>query len=511
MNKSTTLTIEAGLGHTFQFDVEQDCVIVYWFDCSDAIYFSVTYDDNKQNRLMTWTKDGKGALLCVKKGKVLLEFDNSKSWLRGVTLTAQIDVEFPLESGLEKPISFQLSPLAKFHPDLEKRLLRISSPPQLTTRQILQSGRRLLAYENSVDCQNLTGRMVDFSLGKAATDADLLACLNQDLRPYLNGKTHNKTPPKAVLGTMTFDAVDEATSAAIVKLFANFSESCDEVDTAFAYGKSEEVLGKILVPVFPKMIIATKVNPWPHSGKSFSLKDMRSQIQTSFKNLGVKKVNILYLHQPDNNTSLEVTLEAIDKFYKEGLFQEFGLSNFAAWQVVLVFHMCRERGWILPTVYQGMYNILTRDVEPELFPALRAHNIRFYAYNPLAGGLLTGRYNAIENIPKYGRFARNTTIGKRYLERFWVPSYFDAMKQLNDVCKETDISITDVAFRWLAYHSLLDTTRGDAVILGGTSASHMTTNLSSLLNGRPLPQVILNTADKAWELCRSDCPPYFRK
>ena len=222
-------------------------------------------------------------------------------------------------------------------------------------------------------------------------------------------------------------------------------------------------------------------------------------------------MNILYLHQPDANTPLEVTLEFLDKLHKEGKFQELGLSNFPAWQVVLIYHMCRGKGWIVPTVYQGMYNVLTRDVEPELFPALRAHNIRFYAYTPLAGGLLTGRYSSTEDNPKYGRFAKHTVIGKRYNDRFWHASYFQAMKILQQACADAEIPVAEAAFRWLSFHSLLDTTRGDAVILGASSVNHMNFNLQAARNPQPLPQIVVNAANKAWGVCRDDCPLYFRK
>jgi aflatoxin B1 aldehyde reductase len=511
MSRTLTLTIEAGLDHAFPFDVDKDMVLSYSFNASDFIYFSVGYDDNKQNKLMTWTKDGAGAFLCTKKGKVVFEFDNSKSWLKGATLTLKIELEEPLASGLEKPICFQISSRTKLSPELENKIFRIKTPSTMTTKEILQSGRRLLAFESSSDCNMLTGRFIEFSLSADATDKDLLSKLKGDTHPFLYGKKHNIKPPKVVLGSMTFDNIAEETSAAIVKTYAAFNPECDEVDTAFAYGKAEAVLGKVLVPKYPKMIMATKVNPWAHSGRSLSPQDMRTQITASFKNLGVKKVNILYLHQPDINTPLEVTLGALDKFHKEGLFQELGLSNFAAWQVVLVYHICKEKGWVVPTVYQGMYNVLTRDVEPELFPALRAHNIRFYAYNPLAGGLLTGRYTSLQEIPKYGRFAKNTTLGGRYLDRFWHPSYFEAMKVFQEACTAANISIADASFRWMAYHSMLETSRGDAVIVGASSLGHMNSNMAACASTEPLPQAVVNAADKAWNMCKNDCPRYFRK
>ena len=69
--------------------------------------------------------------------------------------------------------------------------------------------------------------------------------------------------------------------------------------------------------------------------------------------------------------------------FAEGKFKEFGLSNYASWEVADIYHICKRNGWVLPTVYQGMYNAITRMVEGELFPALRHFGLCFYAYNPV--------------------------------------------------------------------------------------------------------------------------------
>ncbi len=85
-----------------------------------------------------------------------------------------------------------------------------------------------------------------------------------------------------------------------------------------------------------------------------------------------------------------------------------------------VVEICRRNGWMQPTVYQGMYNAMTRDVETELFPCLRHYDISFYAYNPLAGGLLTGKYQSILSIPDTGRFRKDYG----YRSRYWKDDYF---------------------------------------------------------------------------------------
>jgi aflatoxin B1 aldehyde reductase len=112
----------------------------------------------------------------------------------------------------------------------------------------------------------------------------------------------------------------------------------------------------------------------------------------------------------------------------------------------------------LPTVYQGRYNLITRDVEPELFPCLRKFSIRFYAYNPLCGGLLNGKQNIDQELP--GRFDPSTKQGSKYRERFWNAEYFDAVQKLQDVCAKYGLTVIEVAHRWLMNHSLLTDTDG---------------------------------------------------
>ena len=82
-------------------------------------------------------------------------------------------------------------------------------------------------------------------------------------------------------------------------------------------------------------------------------------------------------------------MQACQTLYEQGLFRELGLSNYAAWQVVQIFYICKARGWVAPSIYQGMYNAITRDVERELLPALKSLGIRFYVSAP------RGRYTSL--------------------------------------------------------------------------------------------------------------------
>ena len=170
--------------------------------------------------------------------------------------------------------------------------------------------------------------------------------------------------------------------------------------------------------------------------------------QVSFGSLSFKLfVNTTFLL--DKNTPIEDTLQAIQKLYEMKKFKYFGLSNYPAWEVVYIWGYCKIRGWVLPSVYQGMYNPITRDIERESIPALQKLGISFYAYNPLCGGLLTGKHNFESMESSSGtRFDKSNEM---YLSRYWnrevnharLPTistsiifiqYFDAIEVIRSAC-----------------------------------------------------------------------------
>ena len=311
---------------------------------------------------------------------------------------------------------------------------------------------------------------------------------------------------KAILGTMTFsDQADAQASRAMIKRFT--ASGHNELDTANVYnkGKTETLLGELISPDQRKeIILASKVHPWNDNGLQPA--QVTKQLDASLQRLNTDHVDLLYLHSPDLQTPVEQTLETCHQLYQQGKFKSFGLSNFAAWQVAEVVEKCRYHGWMQPTVYQGMYNALTRDVEKELFACLRHYEIKFYAYNPLAGGLLTGKYQTIENIPDSGRFEKN----HEYRQRYWKADYFDVLQQLAAQARQRDISMVEVAMNWLTNHSLLEADRGDAIILGASRIEQLEENLQAMTNSASLDQSILDILAHGWEIIKPNCFKYFR-
>ena len=158
-----------------------------------------------------------------------------------------------------------------------------------------------------------------------------------------------------------------------------------ELDTAYVYngGSTETILGEIL----PSLIegsyeIATKVHP-RITGR-LDRETILMEFNESLRRMKRDKVDLLYFHFPDGKTPIDEALETIKELHEQGRIKELGLSNYPAWQVIDIAYKCDRIGCPRPTVYQGMYNALCRNVEQELFPAIRSLGMRFYAFNPLA-------------------------------------------------------------------------------------------------------------------------------
>ncbi|KAJ3055372.1 hypothetical protein HK097_010717 [Rhizophlyctis rosea] len=315
--------------------------------------------------------------------------------------------------------------------------------------------------------------------------------------------------PKLVLGTMTFGSgsggriSDLQKVQEILDIFK--AHGHDELDTARMYcdGNTEEVLGKLEVQRTFKL--ATKV--YPKEPGQHQPEKLKATFRESFKALNTKRVDIFYLHAPDHATPFEVTLRAVQDLYEEGSFGELGLSNYTAWQVMQIWWICKTNGYVLPTIYQGMYNAITRDTERELIPCLRTLGIRFYAYNPLCGGLLSGHYK-FEEIPSEGRFASHTQ-GEMYRKRYWNDVYFDAVEKIKAATQAEGLTVVEAAHRWLIHHSKLDFSKGHAIIIGASSRDHAQQNLDDCEKG-PLPDSILTAFDDAWLKTKSIAVPYFR-
>jgi aflatoxin B1 aldehyde reductase len=137
------------------------------------------------------------------------------------------------------------------------------------------------------------------------------------------------------------------------------SEGYNEVDTARTYvGGLQEAWTRDAKWQERGLTLATKC--YPYEAGVHKAERLKEHANKSLNELGAKCVDIFYLHAPDRSVPFEETLQAIDELHKEGKFVQFGLSNYAAWEVAEIWNICNERKWMKPTIYQAMYNAISK-------------------------------------------------------------------------------------------------------------------------------------------------------
>jgi aflatoxin B1 aldehyde reductase len=234
------------------------------------------------------------------------------------------------------------------------------------------------------------------------------------------------------------------------------------------------------------------------------------------------------------------TLEAVNEMHKEGKFVRLGLvmfvdwrrcgtnisrlSNFTAFEVAEVVMICKANGWVRPTIWQGvyrifpcsfqvlwfagMYNAITRSIEQELIPACRRYGLDVVVYNPIAGGLFSGKFK-LDEIPKEGRYSDTSRSGVMYRQRYFKDANFDALRIIEPVVQKNGLTMIETAFRWLVHHSQLKIKDGDdGIIIGVSSLDQLKNNLKDLEKG-PLPDEVVKVLNQAWLIAKPTTANYW--
>lgn len=259
------------------------------------------------------------------------------------------------------------------------------------------------------------------------------------------------------------------------------------LDSAYYYGNTttEKTLGELLptLSFIPK--ITTKVNPWFDNDFTngmlgqLSKEGILAQLNTSLSNLKLDKVEILYLHCPDYETPIEESLETCDMLWRREKFNYLGLSNFSLDQMKEVIDITENLGYVPIKYYQGMYNLISRKVE-EIFPLLEDNDIEFWAYNPLAGGLLTGKYREFKNIDEItenSRFKNN----KIYQSIFWKPEIIENNK-IQDFFQLGNKKCIEYSYKWLQKYSKMS--GSDKIVIGCSNVEQLNNSLDVIQNHR---------------------------
>lgn len=293
------------------------------------------------------------------------------------------------------------------------------------------------------------------------------------------------TVSRLALGTMTFGLqTDEAGARAILDRAAD--AGIDFIDTADVYplggtlatvGRTEEILGRWLQGQRQRYIVATKAvgatgpAPWDQGA---SRKHLLDAIDASLRRLGTDYVDLYQLHFDDPHTPLDETLQALDTIVRSGRARYVGVSNFLAWRLARAIGRT-ELLRLAPIVsVQPRYNLLYREIERELLPLAQEEGLGVIPYNPLAGGLLTGKHR-LDTGPTEGTRFTLGTAAERYQERYWEARKFATVQQLQAVAQEAGLSLTTAAVAWVLANPVVT-----APIIGASRAEQLDASLAAV-------------------------------
>jgi len=280
------------------------------------------------------------------------------------------------------------------------------------------------------------------------------------------------------------------------------------LDTSALYpwvnpGSSEKLIGEGRA-VEKGLVIDTKIMP----GGPGCLKPetIRESFAKSLNSLGIEKVRVLYCHSPDYETPLKDIAQTFDELYKQGKFEMWGISNFSASMVDDLVKTCKENNFIPPQVYQGQYNPVSRMVETELIPVLRANKIAFNAFSLLGGGFFTGNMTRGDDAVQGTRYQRGNRSGDRQRVIYDKPEMHQAYQVLQKALDPFKIEGTEAAIRWVVYHSALQD--GDGIVLGSSKVSQIEKNLKAIKEG-PLPSDVVAAFEEVWKIVGPAAPKYY--
>ncbi|MGE0714669.1 MAG: aldo/keto reductase [Alphaproteobacteria bacterium] len=313
------------------------------------------------------------------------------------------------------------------------------------------------------------------------------------------------------LGTMTFGLQCDAAQGRAI-LDAAAAGGIDFLDTADVYplgggqataGRTEEIVGEWLRGRRRHFILATKCagqmgpDPWD---VGTSRKHILDAVDASLKRLGTDYIDLYQLHRYDPETPVDEVMAALDRVVQDGKARYVGVSNWPAYKIARALGRSELRNLVRIDSVQPRYNLLFRSYERDLLPLCAEENIAVIPYNPLAGGLLTGKHDGKAPPPAGTRFTLGNA-GGRYQERYWDEEKFGVVEELRAVAAEAGMSMATMAVRWVMSHPAIT-----GPIIGASRPEQLADSLAAAAAG-PLPTDLkarLDAMTVAWRSVDAD-------
>ena len=288
------------------------------------------------------------------------------------------------------------------------------------------------------------------------------------------------------LGTMTFGLqCDEPTSVSIMD--AAYDAGITFLDAADVYplgggletvGRTEEIVGRWAKGKRDDLIIATKCagrmgpNRWD---QGTSRKHVLDAIDGSLRRLGTDYVDLYQLRSYDPSTPLDETLEALDAVVRSGKARYVGVSNWLAYKVARALGRSEAMHIVRIDSVQPRYNLLFRQPERELLPLCAEEGVGVIPYNPLAGGLLSGKHAGPSSTPTEGTRFTVGQAGATYQDRYWHEREFATVEALKPLAAEAGISMVTLAVAWVLANPAIT-----APIIGASRPDQLADNVAAV-------------------------------
>jgi aryl-alcohol dehydrogenase-like predicted oxidoreductase len=277
-----------------------------------------------------------------------------------------------------------------------------------------------------------------------------------------------------------FFGMGESEAQACALMDRAFDAGITLFDTANAYGggRSETYIGRWLTAkgsaVRERLLVSSKVfnpvGPGPND-RGLSRRHILQQIDASLRRLQTDRLDMYLIHEPDPETPLDETLQALDDAVRMGKVLYVGASNIEAWRLTRGLWISDKRGCCRFDWVQNSFSLLERDAEREMFPLCADQRVGFTAFSPLAGGWLTGKYRIGESYPEGSRMTLRPE-SYRHLERDRV---FHGLAAFGEAALARSVPASALAIAWVLHHP-----RVDAAIIGPRTVAHLAEALTAI-------------------------------
>jgi len=283
---------------------------------------------------------------------------------------------------------------------------------------------------------------------------------------------------------MTFGLqCDETASVAILDRAAE--GGIDFLDTSDAYplggdlstrGTTEEILGRWLRGKRDRFIVATKcfapTGPAPFDAGN-SRKHILSAVEDSLRRLQTDYIDLYQLHGYDPATPIDETLGALDDLVHQGKVRYVGCSNFLTYQLVRAVGRTETLRLARLDCVQPRYNLLFRQIEREMLPYCGEEGIGVIPYNPIAGGLLSGKHDRANPPPDGTRFTLGNAA-QNYQNRYWHDREFDTVEAIRKLAGEAGADLVTLAVAWVLANPVIT-----APIIGASRPEQLGASLAA--------------------------------